>query len=92
MQIAELIQRFRKNKTRRQKGVEPGKPDTVGENLKPLLSNAHIFGVDLYAAGIGDKIESMLRQELAGPGAVRETLKRWLPSGQRGIPGSHWRR
>lgn len=48
------------------------------EELRPILSNANIFGLDLYAAGIGERIESMVCQELAGPGAVRKTLKRYL--------------
>lgn len=59
-------------------GIAFGKPDTVGEKLKPILSNERIFGVNLFAAGLGEKIEAMLREELAGPGAVRETLKRRL--------------
>ena len=56
-------------------GVEFGKPESLTNQLRPILSNANIFGCDLYAAGIGEKIEDMVRQELAGPGAVRATLK-----------------
>lgn len=59
-------------------GVEFGRPDSLTDQLRPILSNPNIFGLDLYAAGIGDKVEDMVRQELAGPGAVRETLKAWL--------------
>ena len=59
-------------------GIEFGKPETVGEKLKPILSNKNIFGVDLYEAGLGEKIENMVKEELAGVGAVRETLKKYL--------------
>ena len=56
-------------------GITFGDPDSVGDKLKPILSNANIFGSDLYAAGIGTQIESLVREELAGPGAVRAALK-----------------
>ena len=57
-------------------GIEFGKPDSVGEKLRPILSNENIFGIDLYKAGIGEKIEGIFKEEIAGPGAVRETLKK----------------
>lgn len=59
-------------------GIEVGKPDSLTGQLKPILSNANIWGVDLYAAGIGEKVEAIFREELAGPGAVRATLKKYL--------------
>lgn len=59
-------------------GVTIGKPESVGDKLKPILSNKNIFGVDLYEAGLGEKIEEMFREEIAGNGAVRETLKKYL--------------
>ena len=37
-----------------------------------------IFGINLYEAGIGDKIEEMFVEEIAGKGAVRNTLKKYL--------------
>ena len=55
-----------------------GDPASVGENLKPLLSNASIFGVDLYAIGLGSKIETMVADMICGPGAVRKTLQMYL--------------
>lgn len=42
----------------------------------PILANGRIFGCDLYEAGFGDRIEGMLVEMLAGPGAVRRTLER----------------
>ena len=62
----------------RLKGVEYGKPDSLTDQLRPILSNENIFGMNLYEAGIGEKIEEMVRSQLAGPGAVRETLKHYL--------------
>lgn len=59
-------------------GVELGKPESLTDQLKPILSNVNIFGVDLYDAGIGEKIEEIVREELKGPGAVRATLKKYL--------------
>jgi len=59
-------------------GITLGDPDSVGDKLKPILSNANIFGSDLYAAGIGDRIEALFKEELAGPGAVRATLKKYI--------------
>ena len=60
------------------RGIEFGEPDSVGDRLRPLLSNANVFGSDLYSAGIGDAIESMVREMLAGKGAVRNTLSSYL--------------
>jgi fructuronate reductase len=59
-------------------GIELGKPESVGDRLRPILSNERIFYVDLYEAGLGQKIERLLAEELAGPGAVRATLVRYL--------------
>ena len=61
-------------------GIEFGKPETVGDKLRPILSNKNIFAVNLYEAGIGEKIENMVREELVGVGAVRATLKKYLDS------------
>lgn len=59
-------------------GITLGDPGSVGDKLKPILSNSNIFGTDLYAAGIGDKIEEIFKEELAGAGAVRATLRKYL--------------
>lgn len=60
------------------KGIELGKPETVGDKLKPILSNENIFGSDLYAVGLGEKIEELFKEEIAGKGAVRATLVKYL--------------
>ena len=50
-------------------------PETYNGQLRAILSNESIFGIDLYKAGIGDKIEALFVEEIAGVGAVRTTLK-----------------
>jgi fructuronate reductase len=42
------------------------------------LSNKSIFGNDLYAVGLGDKIEADFKEMLAGKGAIRKTLEEKL--------------
>ena len=59
-------------------GITLGHPESVGDKVRPILSNANIFGSDLYEAGIGELIEDLFKEELAGPGAVRATLKKYL--------------
>lgn len=60
--------------------VKFGQPQSVGQHLRPILSNANIFGLDLYKAGLGERIETMVSEMLAGPGAVRRTLQKYLPA------------
>ena len=50
-------------------------PDT--DALRPLLSNAKIFGVDLYEAGLAEKVCSYFKELTAGKGAVRATLHKY---------------
>lgn len=60
-------------------GVKLGEPETVtDELLEPILSNARLFAVDLCEVGLAGKIGGMLRELIAGPGAVRATLKKYL--------------
>lgn len=60
------------------KGVTLGDPDSLGQKLAPILSNAVLFGSDLTELGLGEKIEGMVQELIAGPGAVRATLKKYL--------------
>ena len=55
-------------------GIEVGKPESYQGQLKPILANASIFGVDLTTTPLADKIEKFFVAELAGTGAVRKTL------------------
>lgn len=59
-------------------GFELGKAADVEAAIKPVLENAKIFGVNLYEVGMADKVIAHLTDMIAGPGAVRETLKKAL--------------
>ena len=50
----------------------------VHDAVKGILSNKSIFGNDLYAVGLGDKIESDFKEMLAGKGTIRKTLQKHL--------------
>jgi len=58
--------------------LEIGKMDQDWSPLKTLFSRADIFGIDLYEAGLGNKIEGMVKELYAGPGAVRATLHKYV--------------
>lgn len=60
------------------KDVKLGDTELKNDLLKPILSNEKIFAVNLYEAGLGERIEGMFRELIAGKGAVRETLKKYL--------------
>ena len=60
------------------KGVRIGEPCNVHEVLQPILSDAKIFGVDLYEAGLGEYVESIFAEMTAGRGAVRAALQKHL--------------
>ena len=59
-------------------GITVGKPETYQGQLKGILGNANLFGMDLYQAGLADRVEEMFLQEIAGKGAVRATLKAYI--------------
>ena len=60
------------------KDVKLGDSSINTSILRPILSNDKIFAVNLYEVGLGEKIEGMFLELIAGKGAVRETLKRYL--------------
>lgn len=47
-------------------------------SVRPILEDERLFGVPLYEIGLGDKIEIMFQEMMAGPGAVRRTLENYL--------------
>ena len=59
-------------------GVVFGKPETAAGKLRPILSNADIFGSDLYEVGLGTVVEGYFAELIAGPHAVRNTLAKYL--------------
>lgn len=52
----------------------------VHEKVSPILSNDKIFGVDLYKVGLGDLVEKYFVELLEGPGAVANTLRKYVQS------------
>ena len=46
------------------------------DQLSEILSNQKIFGVNLFEAGLADLVLEYFRSMIAGPGAVRATLKK----------------
>jgi len=46
-------------------------------NLRPILSDTAIFGVDLCAAGLAGKIEEIYAELAGKPGAVSRLLTKW---------------
>ena len=55
-----------------------GKPETFKDQMKPILSNERLFFTDLYKDGVGSKIEDMFREMIAGTGAVRATIHKYV--------------
>lgn len=46
--------------------------------VEPLLRTSRIFGVDLYEVGMGETVCQMFTEMMAGPGAVRATLEKYV--------------
>ncbi|MDR3325592.1 MAG: mannitol dehydrogenase family protein [Spirochaetaceae bacterium] len=59
-------------------GIRLGDGAGAKGKLRPILSNVKVVGVDLYEVGLGDKVEAYFAELIAGPGAVRATLKKHL--------------
>lgn len=55
-----------------------GDPQSVCGRLSPILSDESLFGLNLCETPLAARIEGMLMEELAGPGAVRAALRKYL--------------
>lgn len=55
-----------------------GEDCDVESKVKPILENEKIFGVNLYEVGMAEAVCGYLKEMLAGPGAVRATLKKYV--------------
>ena len=71
----------------RQTNIRLGEKLVALESSNALLSakvnklkNSLIFGSDLTATPLADRIREYFLEELAGPGAVRATLQKHLPA------------
>ena len=58
-------------------GIRLGDTD-VEDVIRPIMENAKIFGVNLYEAGMADKVCGYFKELIAGPGAVRSTLQKYV--------------
>ncbi|MCR5279273.1 MAG: mannitol dehydrogenase family protein [Lachnospiraceae bacterium] len=61
----------------RMAGVKLGDKE-IHETVKPILSDAGIFGSDLYSVGLGERVEGYFLEMLEGPGAIEKTLKKYI--------------
>lgn len=59
-------------------GFRLGEKADVEEALKPILENAQIFGLNLYEAGMSELVCRYFTELIAGKGAVRACLKKYL--------------
>jgi fructuronate reductase len=59
-------------------GISLGDSGPFTETLRPILSDAGIFGIDLVESGLAEKISVMFGEMLKGPGAVTRTLEKYL--------------
>ena len=64
------------------KGIVVGQPETFTDQLKAILSNERIFFVDIYQTDLREKIETMFREMIAGPGAVKATVHKYVTGGK----------
>lgn len=64
--------------TRQLGSIVVGDPASLTDQLKPILSNERLFFTDLYKAGVGEKIETMFREMIAGKGAVAATIHKYM--------------
>ena len=60
------------------KGIGIGSPGPFHDALCPILSDAHLFGVDLYEVGLGERIEGYFAEMVDGVGAIRRTLHKYV--------------
>jgi fructuronate reductase len=58
-------------------GITLGDRGPFHAALEPILSDSKIFGVNLYEAGLGEKVEAYFAEMLAGPGAVAKALQKY---------------
>ena len=48
------------------------------EALRPIMENSSIFGVNLYEAGLAEKVLTMFCEMMKESGAVRKTLEKYI--------------
>ena len=58
--------------------IKLGETEGVEEVIRPILENDKIFGVNLYEAGLAEQVCNYFKELIAGPGAVRATLEKYV--------------
>ena len=58
-------------------GIKLGQKGPFTNILKPILEDEKIFAVNLYKAGLAEKVESLFEELNAGKGAIAATLKKY---------------
>ena len=59
-------------------GIVLGDPESCEGKLDAILSNEVLFASDLVKLGLSEKITGMFKELIAGPGAVRNTLHKYM--------------
>ena len=60
------------------KGIEFGNQNSYKGQLRKILKNKNIFGIDLEEVGISNLVEKYFVEMIEGVGAVRKTLEKYL--------------
>nr|WP_270003511.1 hypothetical protein [Brachyspira hyodysenteriae] len=62
------------------KNIQFKNKESIGNNLKPILSNKVIFAVDLYdkEINLGEKIERYFSEMICSENAVKECLNKYI--------------
>ncbi len=60
------------------KGLALQPDQDVEAHVEEVLKMKQIFGVDLYEAGLAEKVCGYLQELTAGAGAVRSTLQKYV--------------
>ncbi|MCL2832257.1 MAG: mannitol dehydrogenase family protein [Treponema sp.] len=58
-------------------GIKLGQKGPFAKILEPILKDEKIFGVDLYKAGLAEKVLGLFEELIAGKGAVASVLKKY---------------
>lgn len=58
--------------------IKLGETNEVEAAVRPILENAQIFGVNLYEVGLAPLVCRYFQEMIAGPGAVRATLEKYI--------------
>ena len=59
-------------------GIKLGDKGPFRTALKPILSDKSIFAVNLYEAGLAERVERYFEELVTGPGAVAATLAKYV--------------